>query len=232
MPASARDTVQFRLASDDSLLIYFDQYISLSGHQRVVKLVRRLEQQPISGIDNLHPAYCSVLIKFDALKLCHAELETLLYPYLDRLDEVTLPEHAHREIPICYGGEYGPDLADVCKAHDLSAKQVIDLHVSATYTVYFLGFVPGFAYLGGLPEALVMPRLPVPRRRVPPGSVGITGHQSGVYPFATPGGWRLIGRTPLAMFRPDRAAMSFLSIGDRVHFTPISMEEFSILEKS
>jgi KipI family sensor histidine kinase inhibitor len=232
MPASARGTVQFRLASDDSLLIYFDQHISLAGHQRVAKLVRRLEQQPISGIDNLHPAYCSVLVKFDALKLCHAELETLLDPYLDRLDEVTLPEHGHREIPVCYVGEHGPDLAEVCKAHGLSAEQVIHLHVSATYTVYFLGFVPGFAYLGGLPEALVMPRLPVPRRKVPPGSVGIAGHQSGVYPFATPGGWRLIGRTPLAMFHPDRAAMSFLSIGDRVHFIPISCERFSALENA
>jgi KipI family sensor histidine kinase inhibitor len=232
MPISARGIVQFRRASDDSLLIYFDQHISLVGHHRVAKLIRRLEQQPISGIDNLHPAYCSVLVKFDALKLCHAELETRLHPYLDRLDEVTLPEPGYREIPVCYGGEYGPDLADVCKAHGLSAEQVIDLHVSATYTVYFLGFVPGFAYLGGLPEALVTPRLPVPRRRVPPGSVGIANHQSGVYPFATPGGWRLIGRTPLAMFRPDRATMSFLAIGDHVHFTPISREEFSALEKS
>ena len=232
MATSEHGTVQFRPASDNSLLIYFDQNISLASHQRVAKLIRRLEQRPISGIRNLHPAYCSVLVKFDALKLCHAELETRLYPYLDRLDEVTLPEHSHREIPVCYGGQHGPDLAEVCKAQGLSAGQVIDLHVSATYIVYFLGFVPGFAYLGGLPDALVMPRLPVPRRRVPPGSVGIAGHQSGVYPFATPGGWRLIGRTPLAMFRPDRAAMSFLSIGDRVHFRPISPEEFSAFEKS
>jgi inhibitor of KinA len=164
MPASARGTVQFRLASDDSLLIYFDQHISLAGHQRIAKLIRLLERQPISGIRNFHPAYCSVLVKFDALKLSHGELETRLHPYLDRLDEVTLPEPSHREIPVCYGGEHGPDLAEVCKTHGLSAEQVIDLHVSATYTVYFLGFVPGFAYLEGLPEALVMPRLPVPRR--------------------------------------------------------------------
>ena len=126
-----------------------------------------------------------------------------------------LPEPRHREIPVCYGGEFGPDLADVCDTHSLSVEQAIDLHVSATYIVYFLGFVPGFAYLGGLPEALVTPRLPVPRRRVPPGSVGIAGHQSGVYPFATPGGWRLIGRTPLAMFRPDRDRHELL-----VHWRP------------
>ena len=116
--------------------------------------------------------------------------------------------------------------------HHLSTKQAIDLHVSASYIVYFLGFVPGFAYLGGLPDELVTPRLLAPRRKVPAGSVGIAGHQSGVYPFDTPGGWRLIGRTPLAMFRPDRAAMSFLSIGDRVSFTPISPDQFAALKNA
>jgi inhibitor of KinA len=121
-------------------------------------------------------------------------------------------------------------LAEVCEIHNLSVQEAIDLHGSATYIVYFLGFVPGFAYLGGLPEALVTPRLPTPRRRVPPGSVGIAGHQSGVYPFATPGGWRLIGRTPLAMFRRDRADVSFLAIGDQVHFTPISPEQFAAVQ--
>jgi inhibitor of KinA len=177
--------------------------------------------------------------------LGHDDLETRLRPYLDRLDEVTLPEPRQREIPVCYGGEYGPDLAEVCEVHSLSPQQVIDLHSSATYIVYFLGFVPGFAYLGGLPEALVTPRLSAPRRSVPAGSVGIAGHQSGVYPFATPGGWRLIGRTPLVMFhtmfhtmfdkmlsdklRHHQDALSFLSIGDRVHFTPISPQRFSDL---
>jgi KipI family sensor histidine kinase inhibitor len=232
MPTSAHGTARVRPASDNSLLVYFDQHISLAAHQQVVKLLGLLELQTISGISNLHPAYCSVLVKFDALKLRHDELETRLRPYLDRLDESSLPEPRHREIPVCYGGEYGPDLAEVSDAHSLSVQQAIDLHVSATYIVYFLGFVPGFAYLGGLPEALVTPRLPKPRRRVPPGSVGIADHQSGVYPFATPGGWRLIGRTPIAMFRPDRADISFLSIGDRVHFTAISSEQFDALENA
>lgn len=214
------------------MLIYFDRHISLAAHEQVAKLLRLLEAQPISGILNFHPAYCSILVKFDALKLQHDEVETRLRPYLDRLDEVRLPEPRHREIPVCYGGEFGPDLAEVCDTHTLSAQQAIDLHVSVTYIVYFLGFVPGFAYLGGLPDALATPRLPVPRRKVPPGSVGIAGYQSGVYPFATPGGWRLIGRTPLAMFRSDRDAMSLLSIGDRVHFVPISAERFAALENA
>jgi KipI family sensor histidine kinase inhibitor len=230
MPTSAYGTAQFRSASDNSSLIYFDQHISLGAHQQVAKLLRLLALQPVSGIVNLHPAYCSVLVKFDAIKLRHDELESRLRPYLNRFEEISLPEPRVREIPVCYGGEYGPDLEEVSETHSLSVEQSIGLHASATYVVYFLGFVPGFAYLGGLPEALVTPRLATPRRRVPPGSVGIAGQQSGIYPFATPGGWRLIGRTPLAMFRPDRTDMSFLSIGDRVHFVPISAERFAALE--
>lgn len=232
MPASTHANAQFRAASDNSLLIYFDQHISLAIHQQIATLLHLLELQPINGILNLHPAYCSVLVKFDALKLRHDELEARLLPYLDLIHEASPPEPRQREIPVCYGGENGPDLAEVCKIHNLSVQQAIDLHASATYIVYFLGFVPGFAYLGGLPEALVTPRLPTPRRRVPPGSIGIAGHQSGIYPFGTPGGWRLIGRTPLAMFRPDRADMSFLAIGDCVHFTPISSQQFATLENA
>jgi inhibitor of KinA len=116
--------------------------------------------------------------------------------------------------------------------HGMTPEQVIELHSSTTYLVYFLGFIPGFAYLGELPEALVTPRLATPRRSVPPGSVGIAGSQTGVYPFATPGGWRLLGRTPVSMFRSDRNELSLLTIGDRVRFTPISSEQFAVLESA
>jgi len=112
----------------------------------------------------------------------------------------------------------------------MTPDQVIELHSSTTYIVYFLGFVPGFAYLGELPPTLVTSRLATPRRSVPPGSVGIAGNQTGVYPFATPGGWRLLGRTPLSMFQPERNELSLLSIGDRVRFTPISPERFAAME--
>lgn len=232
MPSSPTGAAQFQPASDNSLLVSFGQQISLDAHQHVAKLLRLLESEPIAGIRNLHPAYCSVLIKFHALELQHHELEALLQSYLARLEDVCLPEPRQLEIPVCYGGEYGPDLAEVSALHGLTPQQAIDLHTSATYVVYFLGFAPGFAYLGGLPDALVTPRLPTPRRSVPPGSVGIAGNQSGVYPFATPGGWRLLGRTPIAMFQPDRSAMSFLSVGDRVRFTPISPERFAALERA
>jgi len=197
-----------------------------------MKLLRLLESEPIAGVRNLHPAYCSLLIKFDALTLTHDELEAILRPCLGRLGDLRLPEPRQVEIPASYGGEFGPDLDDLAAMHGIAPEQAIKLHTSADYVVAFLGFVPGFAYLRGLPEVLSTPRLAAPRRKVPAGSVGIGGNQTAVYPFATPGGWRLIGRTPLAIFRPDRKEMSLLSIGDRVRFTPVSTKEFAALEKA
>src|SRR5947209_6179797 len=235
MVTATDDGAQFRYASDQSLLIYFEpqaknsrakarplqSQITLQAHQQVRKLLRLLELEPVAGIRNLHPAYCSLLVKFNGLRLRHDEVEAVLRRYLERLEEIKLPEPRLVEIPVCYGGEFGPDLAEVCAIHGMRPARVVELHASAEYLVYFLGFVPGFAYLGELPEALVTPRLAVPRRRVPAGSVGIAGNQTGVYPFATPGGWRLIGRTPVAMFRDEREGFSLLVIGDRVRFATI-----------
>jgi KipI family sensor histidine kinase inhibitor len=220
------EDVQFHPASDQSLLIYVGRRITLQAHERVAKLLRLLQREPIPGVRNLHPAYCSLLVKFDALKLDHAQLESILSQYVSRLARVELPPARELEIPVCYGGRFGEDLDEVAALRGLSPTRVIELHASVTYLVYFLGFVPGFAYLGELPEALATPRLAVPRRSVPAGSVGIAGNQSGVYPFATPGGWRLIGRTPIAMFRPDRNDMSALSLGDRVRFVSIPGDRF------
>src|SRR5205823_12809828 len=122
--------------------------------------------------------------------------------------------------------------ADEAATHGMTPEHFIELHSSATYLVYFLGFAPGFAYLGELPQELVTPRLPSPRKRVPAGSVGIAANQTGVYPFETPGGWRLLGRTPLATFRTDRQGLSLLSIGDHVRFAPISRERFAELSRA
>jgi KipI family sensor histidine kinase inhibitor len=223
---------RFQPASDQSLLVYFGEKITLDSHQRVRQLLRLLELEPIPGVRNLHPAYCSLLLNFHALELSHDELEMILRRYLGRLEDVRLPEPGRVEIPVSYGGEFGPDLDEVAAICGITPAQVIGLHSSKTYVAYFLGFVPGFAYLGELPDALATSRLATPRRSVPPGSVAIAGKQTGVYPFATPGGWRLIGRTPIAMFRPDRNGMSLVSIGDRVRFTPVSRAQFAALEKS
>jgi KipI family sensor histidine kinase inhibitor len=227
MPPAKTEGLRFQPASDQSLLIYLGEEISLQVHERVRRLLLLLETEPVAGVRNLHPAYCSLLVTFDALKITHDELERILRGYVERTEDASLPEPRQLEIPACYGGEFGPDLEEVAALHEMAPVRVIELHASVTYVVYFLGFVPGFAYLGELPHELATPRLAAPRRSVPAGSVAIAGNQTGVYPFATPGGWRLIGRTPIAMFRPDRANMSFLSIGDRVRFTPISAAEFA-----
>jgi KipI family sensor histidine kinase inhibitor len=232
MRTSTASVARFQPASDQSLLVYFDQKITLDAHQRVRKLLRVLEREPVAGIRNLNPAYCSILINFDSLKLSHGGLEAILLDYIERLEAIDLPAPQELQIPACYGGEFGPDLNELAALHGMTPGRVIELHSSVIYIVYFLGFVPGFGYLGELPEALATPRLDSPRRSTPPGSVGIAGNQTGVYPFATPGGWRLIGRTPIAMFRPGRKAMSFLSIGDRVRFVPISAAQFAALEKA
>jgi KipI family sensor histidine kinase inhibitor len=223
---------RFQPASDQSLLVYFGDAVTPEAAERVLKLVKLLASEPLPFIRNLHPAYASLLVKFDPLQRDHAQVEAALQNYLDRLDTVRLPEPRLVEIPVCYGGDFGPDLADLAKLHSLTPEQVVAAHTSPTYTVCFLGFVPGFAYLAGLPDALATPRLPAPRRQVPAGSVGIAGHQTGVYPCATPGGWRLIGRTPLRMFRAGRSPMSLLDIGDRVRFTPVSREHFAALGRA
>jgi len=224
---STGNDARFRAASDQSLLVSFGQQISLESHQSVLKLLRLLQSELVDGIRNLHPAYCSLLIKFDPLKLDHDQLQSILLPCLARLGETPLPAPQQVEIPVCYGGEFGPDLNDVAAMHGITATQVIELHSSPIYLVYFLGFAPGFAYLGGLPEVLASPRLETPRAKVPQGSVGIGGNQTGVYPFPTPGGWRLIGRTPLALFRRSQTQMNLLQIGDHVRFRAVSSEEYA-----
>jgi KipI family sensor histidine kinase inhibitor len=246
MDLAAGPNARFQFASDQSLLVYFDEQVGrdrskdrplqsqirIQANESVRKLLRLLELEPVAGIRNLHPAYSSLLINFDGLRMRHEEVEAILRKYLGRLEEVKLPEPRRVEIPVCYGGEFGPDLSEVCAMRGMTEARAIELHSSVEYLVYFFGFVPGFAYLGELPDELVTPRLAAPRRKVPLGSVGIAGNQTGVYPFATPGGWRLLGRTPVAMFQAERDGLSLLSIGDRVRFTPIDAERFAALEKA
>jgi KipI family sensor histidine kinase inhibitor len=212
---------KFQYASDQSLMIYFGDRVDIETHRRVLKLLRLTEREPVQGVRNLHPAYCSMLVVFDPVLLSHAAVERIFAGYVERSDSEPTPEPQTVEIPVRYGGEYGPDLEAVARFHSITPERVIELHSSATYVVYFLGFAPGFPYLGGLPEALATPRLETPRKRVPRGSVAIGGAQTGVYPFETPGGWRLIGRTPLALFDRETGA-SHLAMGDLVRFRPVS----------
>lgn len=223
--------MKFRAASDQSILVYLGEEIGLAAHERVVKLLRLLQKEPPRWVRNVQPAYCSLLVNFDVFLIDHAEVEATIRGYEQRAEELRAAKARTVEIPVCYGGEFGPDLEEVAAAHGLKPARVIEFHSSATYHAYFLGFAPGFAYLGDLPAEIATPRLATPRKKVPAGSVGIAGRQAAVYPVATPGGWRLLGRTPLAVFRADRKPMGLISIGDQVRFRPISGDEFRKLER-
>jgi KipI family sensor histidine kinase inhibitor len=213
--------VTIRPASDCALLISYGEEISELTHREVLRAYRALAG--VREIVNLHPAYASLLLEFDPRRRSHTAMEALARERLATAGEEPLPEPRQIEIPVRYGGESGPDLADVARHAGLTPERVVQLHASAVYVVYFLGFSPGFAYLGGMPPEIAAPRLPSPRKRVPAGSVAIGGNQTGVYPLATPGGWRIIGRTPLRLFRPEAEAPVLLQMGDRVRF--VAMEE-------
>jgi inhibitor of KinA len=217
--------VQFCPASDCSLLVYVGTDIDRAAHEAVLRLLRSVEAARPSWLRNLQPAYCSVLVDFDPTQITHADAEAAIRSIAN---SPKTPSSLSKivDIPTCYGGAYGPDLEEAANLLSLSSERIMELHAGTTYHAYFLGFAPGFAYLGDLPAQLELPRLSAPRKKVPPGSVAIAGKQTAVYPFATPGGWRLIGRTPLRMFRADRTPMSLIGIGDQVRFRSITREEF------
>jgi inhibitor of KinA len=222
--------VRFCAASDQAVLVYLGEEIGFPAHERVLKLLRVLEKKPPAWLRNLQPSYTSLMVTFDPGCVDHTEVEAVLRQYEERAKTMRRPKPRNVEIPVCYGGEFGPDLDEVAKVHGLKPQEVITLHTSRSYHAYFLGFAPGFAYLGDLPEEIATPRLDTPRKKVPAGSVGIAGRQTAVYPFATPGGWRLIGRTPIQVFQGDRKPMALISIGDQVKFRAISREEFLKME--
>jgi len=173
------------------------------------------------GILNLHPAFASVLVEFDPRRNTHAEIESLVRSKLEDAAEQALPPSRLIEIPVRYGGADGPDLEDLARHCDLTPRRVVELHAGAEYEVYFVGFATCFPYLAGLPKALETPRLAAPRRLVAAGSVAIAGAQAGVYPIASPGGWRVIGRTPMSLFDVAGEPPLVLRMGDRVRFLPI-----------
>lgn len=213
-------TVRIVPASDSSLLVSFGTEISLDAHRQVQRLMRALAK-PSLGIRNLHPAFASVLIDFDPRRRSHAEIESIIRQKMAASTDASEPESRLIEIPVCYGGAFGPDLDDVARHTGLSPERVVELHAAIEYRVYFLGFSPGFPYLGGMPAELAAPRLPAPRKRVPAGSVAIGGSQTGIYSIESPGGWRLIGRTALPLFDPKANPPALLQMGDRVRFVAV-----------
>ena len=208
---------------DHALLAEFDQVISLEVNQHVIALKRSLEQLADPTIEFLIPAYNSLAVGFtlgtDIEKLANTILTAREHRVIDTLDSII-------EIPVCYSPRFAPDMKAICDTNGLTPEEVIDLHTSTVYHVYMLGFVAGFAYMGTLPDRLLCDRLAQPRQRVERGSVGLAGNQTGIYPTMAPGGWRIIGRTPVEMITDDPEAPFRLQAGDRVQFTAIGEEQF------
>ena len=224
--------MRFRAASDQAVLVYLGDEICRAAHDQVVNLLRLLQGEPLPWVRNLQPAYCSLLITFDASQVDHDQVESAVRKYEARVERFSPPSPRLIEIPICYGGEFGPDLDVVASMHGCGPERVVELHTSQNYRAYFLGFAPGFAYLGDVTEEMAAPRLATPRKKVAAGSVAIAGRQTAIYPFETPGGWRLLGRTPVSVFRADREPMGLIAVGDEVRFFSITPAEFAAWEKS
>ena len=216
---------------DQALIIEFGERVDPALSAQIVALAQRLRDSRPIGVVDIVPAYATLALHYDSAAVGAG---TSPYEALSEIISAWLktqsvePVNAGRlvEIPCCYGGAFGEDLEALANNRGLSVDEVIAIHSGATYHVHMLGFVPGFAYLGGLDQRLATPRRDTPRPRVPAGSVAIAGEQTAVYPLDTPGGWQIIGRTPLQLFRPTASPPSLLNAGDAVRFVPISAHEF------
>ncbi|MFO7750785.1 MAG: 5-oxoprolinase subunit PxpB [Desulfobacteraceae bacterium] len=216
----------FRTAGDRGLLMELGNAIDPDINNRVRAVAEKLSAETPSGVVEVIPTYCSIILQYDpavtspdSLMACLTAMEKTIV-----VDE--LPPRETVELPVCYDTSLGPDLEHVAEVNALSVDEVIQLHTAPLYPVYMIGFAPGFPYLGGLSEKLHTSRLASPRSRVPAGSVGIANNQTGIYPIDSPGGWQLIGRCPERLFDPERKNPILLQAGSLLRFTPISLEEF------
>ncbi|MGG3608479.1 5-oxoprolinase subunit PxpB [Priestia megaterium] len=229
---------------DSALVITFGDSIQYDIHKQIKTCKDSIELNPFPGFVECVPAFTNLTIFYNPLEVVAAvkkkEKKEFVSPFetvssiIQRKieNEQTEKELNHRtvSIPVCYGGEYGPDLEYVARHHNLTTQEVISIHSEGEYLAYMIGFAPGFPFLGGLSERIATPRRPSPRTSIPAGSVGIAGMQTGVYPISTPGGWQLIGQTPIKLFLPEQNPPSLLQAGDIIKFEPISKEEYQEMQ--
>lgn len=229
--ALLQDSFRLLPLGDCAITIEFGNTIDPRINAHVVAFATFIIQQQWKGIVDVVPTYRSVTIHFDPLQWDSTELLAQLQALPRPRRRKTVLHGTLHKIPVLYGGEWGPDLEDVAAFAKLKPSEAVTLHASVRYRVYMLGFSPGFPYLGLVPEPLAMPRLSAPRLKIPAGSIGIADRQTGIYPTATPGGWRLIGRTPLSLYRKTDPNPFPLKAGDLIQFRPIDSDEYDRLRR-
>lgn len=222
---------RYRLAGDRGLIVEFGDSIDPKINSKVRAMARAMETSRPSGISEIIPTYRSLLLIYDPGVTNPDKLCPLIEHVGNTLETVEAEPYRIVEIPVCYGNEFGPDMENIQKAHGLTCQEVILLHSSPEYLIYMVGFTPGFAFLGGLDKKLYTPRLETPRMLVPEGSVGIANNQTGMYPLDSPGGWQIIGKTPLKLFAPDRPNPFLYKAGDKIKFIPISEQKYEMISQ-
>ena len=219
-------------AGDRGVVVELGNAITPQINERVRGFLLVLEEAKLKGIVSVNTTYRSLLIQYDPLQLPYQKLVEILQGLESQLYSTQLPPARVLEVPTLYGGEFGPDLDFVAEHAGMTADEVVRIHHSTEYLVYMLGFTPGFAYLGGMDTAIETPRLKTPRGKIPGGSVGIAGKQTGIYSIDSPGGWQLIGRTPILLYDPDREPPILHQTGDYIRFVPISREEYDSIAQA
>ncbi len=220
------EKLRFLSLGDSALTVEFSKSISEETNKKVKKLVKAIEKLNIEGVIEIVPAYSSLAIYFNPIKLSISKLKKHIKRALSKKEESVSDKKRVFLIPVCYDGDCAPDMEDVCSLTGLSKNEVIKIHTSKDYLIYMLGFLPGFTYLGGLDERLYCNRLETPRTEIFEGAVGIGGKQTGIYPVKSPGGWRLIGRTPVKVYDSNRKEPVLYRAGDYVRFFAISLDEY------
>jgi KipI family sensor histidine kinase inhibitor len=217
---------RFLLMGDRGLLLEFGDEISPEVNEKVRRMALAIQAESIEGMIETVPTYRSLLVLYNPLILPADELKKRLIRLEEELKQTSFPDPKLTKIPVLYGGAYGPDLEGVARHHQISPEEVVRLHCSKPYFIYMIGFMPGFPYMGELPDTLITPRLKTPRLSVPAGSVAIAQKQTGIYPMESPGGWQIVGRTPIKLFDPEKDPPALLQMGDLVQFYPIEEKEF------
>ncbi|OAS89321.1 MULTISPECIES: 5-oxoprolinase subunit PxpB [Metabacillus] len=231
------DQITFYPQGDKAITIHFGQELHKDLHQKIIAFTEFIEANPFPGLLEVIPSFTSATISYEPTKIemvtpKKTPYDVVLSILKSRLTNLPVSiSHPSKTvtIPVCYGGDFGPDLQDVADYHHLTQQQIINIHANQEYLVYMIGFAPGFPYLGGMSKEIATPRKATPRLKIPVGSVGIGGEQTGVYPIESPGGWQLIGRTPIRLFRQDAKQPSLLRAGDFVRFQPITPQQFEAL---